>query len=224
MKPIYLLLVLSAPCFGAIAITLPGTSESARWTGLNSTNHTSAEGFPGYFTTTNPWPFAIPGDAGATSGATFNKVSGGGYFATASLYDAGTPGTFHLADAAPLSGLASLVFQADIGSAFAGSPLLSINGSGTSIAPDSSATSTGNFSGGFSGPPEPTTNHAWQWDLSAAGAITSYEIVWSTAPHGTIYQLDLAAGDSFVQAIPEPATGVLGLAALGLTFIRRRRA
>ena len=43
MKPIYLLLVLSAPCFGAIAITLPGTSESARWTGLNSTNHTSSE-------------------------------------------------------------------------------------------------------------------------------------------------------------------------------------
>ena len=225
MKSLFALIIFSAQASAAINLSLPGTTESAVWTGLNSSNYTSAAGFPGYATTTNLWPHALTADAGSTAGATFDKVSGGGYFASSSLYDAGTPGIFHLTDSAPIGNLANIVFQADVGSAFAGAPMLNINGGAQAIAPNYFTSSSGNYLSGFGGPPSPTTNYAWQWDLSAfGGSINSYEIVWSTAAHGTIYELNLSAGDSFVQAVPEPGTGLLGLAALGLTFIRRRRA
>lgn len=208
-----------------MTISMPDSSESAVWTGFTNANYGSAAGYPGYATTGNAWPAAIAGNPGSTLSATFNKVSGGGYFASSSLYDAGTSGTFVVGDASPLLNLSNVVFQADAGSAFAAAPLLTINGSGASVSPTYSATSTGSYFGGFGGPPAPTTNYAWQWDLSAyAGTINSYEIHWSTTPHGTIYQLNLDAGNSFVQAVPEPGSCLLGAAALGLIFIRRRRA
>lgn len=227
MKPLFTLLALSAPAFAAINITLDGTTESAVWTGLNNTNYTVGMGFPTHGTSTNPWPNAIAANSGSSAGATFNKVSGSGYFASGSLYDAGLAGTFHLADSGPQASLATIVFQADLGGSFASGPVLNINGGTQGLVPDYFATSPGSYLFSFGGPPGPTTNVAWQWELSGfGGSINSYKIVWSSAnsAHLTQYQYNLATSDTFTQAIPEPSAGLLGVAALGLTLIRRRRA
>lgn len=225
MKHTTILLALAIPCHAAISVSLPGNSESAVWSGLNSSNYTSGAGFPGYTTATNAWPSALTPDSGATLGGNFEKISGGGYFASTSLYDSGTPGTFRITDLSSLANLETVIFQADLGSALGGAPVLSYNGGTQSLAADFVGTSTGNFLGGFGGPPEPTTNYAWQWNLSGvSGSITEFAIDWTTNPHGTIYQLDLAAGDSFTQVVPEPAVPLLSALSLTLFVLRRRRA
>lgn len=227
MKLLSALFALSTPVFAAINLTLDGTTESGVWTGLNSTSHTAGMGFPTHGTSTNPWPNAIPANSGSSAGTTLNKVSGSGYFASSSLYDAGLAGTFQLADSGPQASLATIVFQADLGGSFATGPVLNINGGMQALVPDYFATSPGSYLFSFGGPPEPTTNRAWQWDLSGFGdPISSYEILWSSAngAHLTQYQYNLATSDTFTRAIPEPGTGLLGFAALGLTLIRRRRA
>lgn len=225
MKHTAILFALAIPCQAAISFSLPGSSESAAWSGLNSTNYNSSEGFPSHPTATNTWPSALTPDTGATLGGSLNKISGGGYFASASLYDAGTPGTFQITDLASVAGLETVIFQADLGSVLGAVPVLSYNGGSQALAADFTGTSTGNFAGGFGGPPSPTTNYAWQWDLSGvSGSITEFAIEWTTNPHGTIYQLDIAAGDSFAQVVPEPTTSLLAALSLTLVAFRRRRA
>lgn len=225
MKTTILLLALTLPCHAAISFSLPGNSGHAVWTGLNSSNHTSAEGFPSYPIATNPWPNAISPDAGATLDGEFDKVSGGGYFATSSLYDSGIPGTFRLSRLTAITDLETVIFQADVGSVLGGAPLLSYNGGTQDLAADYSANFTGDYVSGFGGPLAPTTNQVWQWDLSGTGeAITEYAITWSTAPHGTVYQLNLSEGDSFAQVVPEPSAALLGVLSLSLLTFHRRRA
>ncbi|MCX8240174.1 MAG: PEP-CTERM sorting domain-containing protein [Akkermansiaceae bacterium] len=225
MKHTAILFALAIPCQAAISFSLPGNSESAAWSGLNNTNYLSTAGFPSYPTATDSWPSALTPDTGATLGGSLNKISGGGYFASASLYDAGTPGTFQITDLASLAGLETVVFQADLGSSLGAVPLLSYNGGSQALTADFTGISTGIFSSGFGGPPSPTTNHAWQWDLSGvSGSITGFAIEWTTNPHGTIYQLDLVAGDSFTQVVPEPTTSLLAALSLTLAAFRRRRA
>jgi hypothetical protein len=223
MKNTFALLVLAAAqSHAAITFTLPGNPESAAWTGLNNVNYPAASGWNSFGTNTQPFQAALSPDSGSTLGGAFNKLSGGGYFASTSIYNFGVPGAFHITDSSPLAGLETVVFQVDLGSALGAVPVLNYNGGSQTLAPDFQATAPGDFISGFGGPPAPTTNHAWQWDLSALGA-TSYEIRFTTIEHGTIFRLDLAAGDSFAQVIPEPSS--LLLCAVGaIAFTRRRRA
>lgn len=222
MKTTLALLTLAAAhSHAAITFTLPGNSESAAWTSLNNVKYPAASGWNSFGTNTQPFQAALSPDSGSTLSGAFNKLSGGGYFASTSIYNFGVIGTFHMADSAPLAGLETVIFQADLGSALGTVPVLNYNGGNQALAPDFQATSPGNFISGFGGPPAPTTNYAWQWDLSALGA-TSYEINFGTIAHGTIFRLDLAAGDTFAQVIPEPSS--LMFAALGaFAFTRRRR-
>lgn len=230
MKPttkLSLFAALTLPCHAAISISLPGNSEVAVWSGLNNVKYPSSGGYNTFGTNSSPFHAnpslaALGADAGSTINATFGKISGGGYFASNSIYNFGAPGTFVVSDPSPVGGLETVVFQMDLGSPLAGAPLLNFNGGSQALVPAFQASSPGNFVSGFDGPPAPTTNYAWQWDLSAAG-VTSYEIVFTTIGHGTIFQLDLAAGDTFAQAIPETSTALLALAALGLTSFLRRR-
>ena len=225
MKHTAVFFALAIPCNAAISFSLPGNSESAAWSGLNSSNYPSSAGYPSYPTATNPWPSALAPDSGATFGGNFNKASGGGYFASTSIYDAGTPGTFRITDMASIGNLETVVFQADLGSVLGAAPVLSYNGGSQNLDADFTATSAGNFFGGFGGTPEPTTNFAWQWDLSGVPvAITEYSIEWTTNPHGTIYQLDLTAGDSFTRVVPEPSAPLLAALSLTLAAFGRRRA
>lgn len=222
------ILLLSAittlPLSAAVTVDLGAGSEHAGWDQLNSGNPAWATG--GYPTlhpnATAAWPAPIAANAsGSNASATLDKTSGGGYFAGGSLYNAGTVGSHLVADASPQANLATIVFQADLGSPFAGVPLLSYNGGSQMLAPDFSGTSIGDYLSGFGGALTPTTNYLWQWDLQGLG-VTDYSISFSTAPHGTIYELALDTGDTFAQVVPEPSVALLGAASLMLLGRRRR--
>lgn len=216
----------TATAHAAISVSLSGNSEQAAWAGLNAANYPGAGGTSSYFNPTAAWPGPIAGNGGSTSSALFSKVSGGGYFATNSVYDAGVAGMYSLADASPLAGLGTLVFQIDAGTNVGVAPVLNYNGGTQALAADYFTSVAGNYiSSGPSGS-TPSTNYAWQWDLSGiAGEITSYEIVWgSTAGnHLNHFELNVTAGENFVQVIPEPSSAVL-VSLVSLALFRRRRA
>ena len=209
----------------AITISLPGNSEFAKWGQLRSSNYPGAGGSSSFVNTTGAWAGPIAANTPVTSSAVFSKVSGGGYFASTSVYDAGTSGNFKLADASPITNLKTLVLQLDTGAPVGVAPVLHYNGGSQSLLANFNTTSTGNYLSGFGGPPSPTTNYAWQWDFSSvAGSITSYEVTWGslTNNHLTQYEIHLSTGDSFVQVVPEPSAALIGSLAT-LALFRRRR-
>ncbi len=206
MKSLLCLFALAVPSFGAISFSLPGASESASWT-LTSAVH---PGFNTFGTAANPWASAVTPDAG-TASAVLNKTGGSGYIGGSFLYTAGAVGSFSISDSSSIPSLATIVLQGKISDPLA-SMVLNYNGGSQALPATFSAVVAG------SGYPD----RAWQWDLSGISGITSYEILYSG--HHAANSLSVTTGDSFLQVIPEPSTGMLGLAALGLTFIRRRRA
>ncbi|MES2660086.1 MAG: PEP-CTERM sorting domain-containing protein [Verrucomicrobiota bacterium] len=206
MKSLLCLFALAVPCFGAISFSLPGATESASWT-LTSAVH---PGFNTFGTAANPWGSAVTPDAGAAS-AVLNKTDGSGYIGGAFLYTAGTSGSFSISDTSSIASLATIVLQGRISDPLT-TMVLNYNGGSQALPAD--------FSVVVAGSPYP--DRAWQWDLSGISGITSYEILYSG--HHAATTLSVTTGDTFLQVIPEPSTAVLGVAALGLTFIRRRRA
>ncbi len=224
----FLPLFLTTSANAAIAINLPGNTETAGWQELGTSfagNTWTADGFPTAFPLAdNPWPSDIaPNAPGSTSSATFGKSSGGGYFASTSIYNAGSPGTHFLTNASPIAGISTLVVQFDLGSPLADAPVFTYNGGTAGPAPEFALTAAGKFTSGFTGEPAPTTIHAWQWDLSdIPDPITDWNLDFSTAPHGTIYEMRLDSGDTFAQVIPEPGTAAIASLAI-LTLLRRRR-
>lgn len=234
MKSIISLTALTAftslPTSAAVTITLPGNSESSGWNQLKNSNpFWAANSYPtAHFNASNPWPTPVSPNRPASSGsATFNKSSGGGYFAGGSLYDAGIAGNFSVSDASPISNLATVVFQIDAGTTIGTLPTLSYNGGSQQLAPHFTLNTNGSYPtfNFTTGQTFPSQNRAWQWDLTGLG-VASYEINWgSTANnHLTQYEINLTTGDTFVQAIPEPSATLAALLGLSLTTIRRRHA
>lgn len=212
MKYLFCLFALALPASAALTINLPGTVETATWTGLNNSNSTAVAG-----------PHA--GDAGSTSSAVFSVVSGSpSYTSTGSgIYSGfmGAGAVFAISDASPITGLETLVFQMTLNQ----DPTLVslfINGSTDPVAA-LPATHSVKIEAGAN------FEYAWQFDLSGvAEPITSYSFQFSTALHTLISStssipVSVHAGDSYVQVIPEPTAGLLGLAGAGLLFTRRRR-
>ena len=205
MKSLLCLLVLAAPAFGAFSFSLPGTSESASWN-LTSAVH---PGFNSFGTAENPWVSAVSSDAG-TASAALTKISGSGYIGGSFIYTAGTVGSFGISGSSSIGSLETIVFQGRISDPF-DSIVLNYNGGSQALPAD--------FSAVVAGAPYP--DRAWQWDLSGIPGITSYEILFSG--HVAVPSMSVTAGDSFAQVIPEPSSALLLGAALGFTFIRRRR-
>ncbi|MES2922201.1 MAG: PEP-CTERM sorting domain-containing protein [Verrucomicrobiota bacterium] len=206
MKSILCLIALAVPSFGAISFSLPGASESASWT-LTSAVH---PGFNTFMTAANSWASAVAPDAG-TASAVLNKTGGSGYIGGSFLYTASVVGSFSISGTSSIGSLETIVFQGKI-SDLLDSVVLNYNG-GSQALPAS-------FSAVFPGSGYP--DRVWQWDLSAVPEITSYEILYSG--HHAANSLSVTTGDTYLEVIPEPSTGLLGMAALGLTLIRRRRA
>lgn len=206
MKSIFCLLAFAAPVLGAISISLPGTAESASWTLTNAVH----PGFNSFATAANPWASAVSSDAG-TASAALTKISGSGYIGGSFLYTAGTVGNFSISGMSTIGSLETLVFQGRISDPF-DSIILNYNG-GTQALP-------ADFSAVVSDAPYP--DRAWQWDLSGIAGVSSYEILFSG--HVAVPSMSVTTGDSFAQVIPEPSAALLLGAALGSTFIRRRRA
>ena len=217
--------LLSTSLHAAITIQLPGTSESAEWANLRNSQYPGAGGSSSFFNATAAWPAPIPGNLGSTSSAAFSKVSGGGYFATSSLYDAGVAGTYALTDASPLSDLKTLILQIDAGTSIGISPILNFNGGSQALSADYFLSTPGDYLASGPNGTVASVNRAWQWDLSALPAITSYEILWGSTNnnHLTQNQINLTAGDTFAQVVPEPTTSTLSAIAFALLLIRRKK-
>ncbi|MBK1826812.1 PEP-CTERM sorting domain-containing protein [Haloferula rosea] len=211
----------------AITVSLPGNQESSGWDQLNNTNTYWADnGYTTSYPGATPWPGSIAANmTGSIGSATFAKLSGNGYFAGSSIYDGGGAGTYSLSDASPLAGLATVVFQLDVGTPVGVTPVLNFNGGSQALAADFSTMVAGGYStiNFTTGQSFPTSNYAWQWDLTGL-AVSSYEIVWgsNTNNHLTQYEVNLTTGDSFAQVVPEPSVALLSLAGLFLSFRRRR--
>ncbi|MEO5917771.1 MAG: PEP-CTERM sorting domain-containing protein [Luteolibacter sp.] len=211
MKSFICLFALCLPLSAAVTYSLPGSTEKSTWI-LNSTNYPSAT-YRTFGTANLAWGAPAAPTSG-TSSAVFNKVSGYGYMSGSGfMYTAGEEGFFSITDSSPLASLQTIVLQGGISDPFASIPVLNYNGGSQAIAAD--------YFSVFTGSTYP--DRVWQWDLSAiAGPITSYEIQFSG--HFAATSLTIDTSDSYLQVIPEPSTGLLGIAAIGLTLIRRRRA
>jgi hypothetical protein len=222
---ILLPLLLSSSLHAAITIQLPGQSESAAWANLRSSQYPGAGGSSSFTNSTAAWPAPIAGNMGSLSSTLFSKVSGGGYFAGSSVYDAGVAGLFALTDASPISDLKTLILQIDAGTRIGVSPLLNFNGGSQALSADYFLSTNGSYTANGPNGPVPTTNRAWQWDLSAMPAITSYEILWgsTTNNHLTQHQINVTAGDTFAQVVPEPSASTLGALACTLFLLRRKK-
>lgn len=222
------LATLVAPALAApVSISLPGTTATDGWADLTATNYPGlGGGFPGMA----PWGSPIAANQpGSNGGGQFTKVSGAGFAAGASIYTF-SPGTFSASSSTPVAGLETVVFQIDIGEGEAGIdltavPTLSYNGGGQSLAATLTALLFEIPAGDFGG--EPITRNTWafQWDLSGLGAISDFDIQWTTGAHAQTYALQLDQGSVFTAAVPEPASMVMalaGLLGLGCVALRRR--
>jgi hypothetical protein len=153
------------------------------------------------------------------------KKSGNGYFSGSSLYDAGGAGVFAVSDDSPVSGLATVVLQIDAGATIGLLPVLNYNGGSQALEAGYFAQVDGEYlTFDFTtGQSFPTQNRAWQWDLTGLG-VASYEIVWGSVAnnHLTQYEINLTTGDSFLHAVPEPASAVM-FSLASLVLFRRRR-
>lgn len=215
------LLATATTASAALSITLPGNSEESIWQDMNATNYGASTGV-NYGTATNPWLNPIAPDSGS---ALFDKVSGGGYPASASIYNTDVSGSYAITDSAPISDLATLVFQIDQG-AFTGEapivPVLSYNGGSQALVADYTLTTAGDYDNMGS----PSVLLAFQWDLSGIlDPITSYTIDWTSGVHGSNFYMQINTGDTFAQVVPEPSTYALiaGLGVAGLLIFRRKR-
>ncbi|HRJ72302.1 MAG TPA: PEP-CTERM sorting domain-containing protein [Terrimicrobiaceae bacterium] len=219
----------SAPA-AFLVIDLPGTSAQDSWSGLTPDNY---PGYPSYPTSANAWPSPIAGSG--TGGALFNKTAGLGFPSSGGgIYVGGMTsgtGSFTLADAAPVAGLETVVFQIDfegVGSDWATILTgLSLNYNGGSQGLSATFTevvSAVQTSVQF-GQPAYRFSLAFQWDLTAiAGPITAFDVDWTAAEHSVTYGMQLNQGDTMVQAVPEPSVyGMMAAAAIAVLVWRRRR-
>lgn len=213
----------SASLSALVDVSLPGATQYDGWSGLNGSNYGAPlwpDTFGGFAA---PWGAPVVANEAGSSGATFLKLGGGGYFAGQTIYSFEVPGTFLVSQSAPLAGLETVVFQLEAVGGLAAAPSLSFNGGTQSLPADFSAVTPGTVNiPGFGD----TAVFQYQWDLSGLGeAVSSYDIVFTGAPHLSQFALQLDAGGTFAAVIPEPSALVLaGGSLLLLGLMMRRRA
>ena len=209
-----------------VAPSFTGSTATDGWYDLNTVNFGSRGTFG---TSTAAWSAPLDSNQFGSGDATWDKITGtSGYLTSASsnvLYSPNSIGTFTVSDTTPVANLANLLFQVSSTGNIA-APTLDFNGGDQNLAPTVSALL---FTGAVTTAFGPATQYVWayQWDLSSAGAITSFGITWDTAEaHNLTFGARLDQASVFTSAIPEPATFATfaGLGMLGLAATRRRRA
>lgn len=223
------LFALTTAASAQVNFSLPGSAEMEAWDDMTATTLPSYPGFPGF----DAWPAPIaPTEPGSAGNAVFNKLGGGGYPGTQSIYLFTADGTFSIANNNPLPGLETVVLQQELGIGdpgfYTSAPVLSLNGNSIVLPANFTAQFDGptNFTNPFDGSDDSTQVFAYQWDLSGVSVpVSDYALIWTNNPHATIHSLQLDSGDAFTMVIPEPGTtvAILGVAALLFVAFNRLR-
>lgn len=221
--------------------SLAGNTESNGWLTINSAVFPSTGTFPG----TMMWsPLGSTTGGDAVLQKISNGAAGGPYAASGSMYFGGfssdinfNGGTLAATDATPIANLSNIVFQIQIGEAWTHDfyngilPTLSYttsSGTVSNLAATNWSLLEQYDNGTVSMPTGEETvyinTYALQWDLSAvAEDITGFSISFTGVQHGQLYAMQLDQSDTYVQAVPEPATGLLLGAGVVALLMRRRR-
>lgn len=234
-------LAIAAP----MAITpysLSGNSESNGWLTINSSVFPGTGSFPG----TTMWsPLGSTTGGNAVLEKLSNGSGGGPYAASGSMYFGGFSSTINnnggslgVTDSTPVANLSNIVYQLQIGEAWTYDfynnvlPTLSYttsSGTVTNISATNWSLLEQYDNGTVSMPTGEETvyinTYAMQWDLSGVTEdITSFTISFTGVQHGQVYSMQLDQSDTYIQAVPEPATGVmLGLGSVFFVWRLRRR-
>lgn len=221
---------------------LGGTSESNGWLTINGSIFPGTGSFPG----TTMWsPLGSTTGGDAVLAKISNGTGGGPYAASGSMYFGGFSGdpnvhggTLAAQDLTPVADLSNIVFQIQIGEAATYDfyngvlPTLSYTtSSGTTgglVATDTALLEQ-YFNGTVTMPtgeePLYINTYALQWDLSGVSEeITAFSISFTGVQHAQLYAMQLDQNSTYVQAVPEPAGGMLlGLGSLLVVWRSRRR-
>lgn len=235
-----------------------GATNYSGWSNLGASYSSYGGGFPGR----QPWPAPIPATAGSTTASlnrtaavtNFGQVTGpyvtgnpitdtnGVVFSTGSVYFGSFSGatntfggTVQVAQASPLGGLQTIVFQVQIGDAFgfdffqpSGFPALTLDGISSQV-PVSFINLVNRFENGVDpqfGTPVFINTWGYQWNLTNGQAPASYAIDMSGVAHSQIYALRVDETDVLQSSavVPEPSvTNLLAITGLiCLVFLARR--
>lgn len=238
LRVLALIIGFAGSAFTAHAVSYPsdflapaftGVTATDGWYDLNTVNFGSRGGFG---TSILAWSAPLDSNQSSSGDATWDKLAGtSGYLTSAAsnvLYSPNSLGTFTVADATPVAGLANVFFQiSSTGNLGASGATLSFNGGTQTLTADFA---TLLFSGDVTTAFGPATQYVWayQWDLTSLGTINDFAITWTTAEaHNLTFGARLDQSDTFsVAAIPEPSAyaALVGLGTLVLAAGRRRRA
>ena len=222
--------------------SMPGNSESNGWLTINSAVFPGTGSFPGS-TMWAPLGSTTGGD-GILRKLANGPAGGGPYAASGSMYFGGFSGDVNfdggrlaVTDNTPVADLSNIVFQIQIGEAWTYDfynnvmPTLSYTTSSGTVS-NISATDWSlleQYDNGTVTMPtgEETVyinTYAMQWDLSGVTEeITSFSITFNGVQHAQLYSLQLDQSDTYVQAVPEPTTGLLFAAGAAVLALRSRR-
>ncbi len=233
--PLATLAFVSTATLSSAAFLTPsfsGSTQNDAWS-QSSLTAASNPGFPTIATGASAWPSAIGSSSGGD--ATFNKISGEGYPTNGfggGIYmftvgaGAGTGGTFNILDSTAVLNLETVLFQIDlegVGSGWQDYFTISLNYNGGSQALASTWQATSAAGPAMGGGTRQIV--AFQWDLSAISAISSFEIVFHGNEHSLIYGQQLDQSDTMTQVVPEPSTWAMLFVGCGMAiWFKRRRA
>lgn len=239
---------------GVTLEAIPGLGDDstfATWNNLRIYNAatggvTGTGGFPGM----TMWsPIAPQGgdDADSRLSKIANGPGGGAYAASSSFYFGGFSGDFNynggtlgVGSTAPLSNLDTVIFQIQIGEAWAYDfyndvlPTLTYTTSAGTVSGVASTYSSlyhQHHNGTVTMPTGEEdvyiNSYALQWSLNdVAEEITSFQIAFSAVQHAQLYGVSLQQGNDGTTVnllpVPEPSTALLGVLGLLASFRRRR--